>query len=137
MLEDHCRLLVSHKLFKVNKERRAFSEDKRLCGLNLDASNLYKSGARTYHAGLDERIDEDWLDAIRALKVLAEAHVGLVGLSPGWMPSCTGTGSRHWPFAVGRSSPPPTAYLPARPCRYSKRKKRYWPARETLTGPSP
>ncbi|MBA7624917.1 hypothetical protein ES703_32332 [subsurface metagenome] len=50
-----------------------------LCGLNLDASNLYKSGVRTYHAGLDERIDEDWLDAIRAIKALAEAHVGLVG----------------------------------------------------------
>jgi L-fucose isomerase-like protein len=50
-----------------------------LCGLNLDASNLYKAGVRNYLAALGPRIDEDWIDALRALRALSSAHVGLVG----------------------------------------------------------
>jgi len=50
-----------------------------LCGLNLDASNLYKAGVRDYHAALGPHIDEDWIDALRALRALHTAHIGLVG----------------------------------------------------------
>jgi L-fucose isomerase-like protein len=50
-----------------------------LCGLNLDASNLYKAGVRSYHAALGPQIDEDWIDALRALRAMSSAHIGLVG----------------------------------------------------------
>jgi L-fucose isomerase-like protein len=50
-----------------------------LCGLNLDASNLYKAGVRNYHAALGSRIDEDWIDALRPIRAMASAHIGLVG----------------------------------------------------------
>jgi L-fucose isomerase-like protein len=38
-----------------------------LCGLNLNASNLYKAGVRNYHACIGNDIDEDWIDAVRIL----------------------------------------------------------------------
>jgi L-fucose isomerase-like protein len=50
-----------------------------LCGLNLDASNLYKAGVRTYHAALGPGIDQDWIDALRVLRALRTAHLGLAG----------------------------------------------------------
>jgi L-fucose isomerase-like protein len=50
-----------------------------ICGVNLDASNLYKAGVRDYHACFGDTIDEPWLAALRAGAVLGRARVGLAG----------------------------------------------------------
>lgn len=50
-----------------------------VCAVNLNASNLYKSGTRTYTAIVQSKIDENWVDAIRVLKALGTAHVGIAG----------------------------------------------------------
>ena len=50
-----------------------------VCGLNLNASNLYKSGIDDYHASIQENIDEDWLDAIRIIRALKGAKIGIAG----------------------------------------------------------
>ncbi|MFX0094118.1 MAG: L-fucose/L-arabinose isomerase family protein [Candidatus Hodarchaeota archaeon] len=50
-----------------------------VCGVNLNASNLYKAGVKNYHVTIGDKIDEDWLDAIRALKAFFTAHVGIIG----------------------------------------------------------
>lgn len=49
------------------------------CGVNLDASNLYKAGVRDYHACFGDAVDEAWLAALRAGAVLGRARVGLAG----------------------------------------------------------
>ncbi len=49
------------------------------CGLNLNASNLYKAGIRNYHYCIGGEIDKDWLDAIRILKTFSTARVGIIG----------------------------------------------------------
>jgi L-fucose isomerase-like protein len=50
-----------------------------VCGVNLNASNLYKAGIKNFHAIIGDEIDEDWLDAIRILKSFSESHVGIIG----------------------------------------------------------
>lgn len=50
-----------------------------VCGLNLNASNLYKSGNHTFHYTVADKIDSDWLDAIRMKDVLEESHLGIAG----------------------------------------------------------
>ena len=50
-----------------------------VCGVNLNASNLYKSGVRNFHASVGGRIDEDWVDAVRVLAAFSTAHVGIAG----------------------------------------------------------
>lgn len=50
-----------------------------VCGVNLDASNLYKAGLRNYQAAIGGDIDQDWLDALRVDKCLSQARVGLAG----------------------------------------------------------
>ena len=50
-----------------------------VCGVNLNASNLYKSGNREYYVSLGEEIDEAWVDAIRIKKALKTKHVGIIG----------------------------------------------------------
>jgi L-fucose isomerase-like protein len=50
-----------------------------ICGLNLNASNLYKSGVRNYHAQIGPDIDQDWVTAVKILNTMREAHIGLVG----------------------------------------------------------
>ncbi|MHA1843581.1 MAG: L-fucose/L-arabinose isomerase family protein [Promethearchaeota archaeon] len=50
-----------------------------ICGLNLNASNLYKAGIRNYHYCIGDEIDKDWLDAIRILKTFSTAHIGIIG----------------------------------------------------------
>lgn len=50
-----------------------------VCGINLNASNLYKAGVKNYHVVIGSQIDEDWVDAIRILKSFKSAHVGLIG----------------------------------------------------------
>ena len=50
-----------------------------VCGINLNSSNLYKAGVKNYHVNIGEKIDSDWLDAVRVLKAFNSAHVGLLG----------------------------------------------------------
>ena len=50
-----------------------------VCGINLNASNLYKAGVKNYHVVIGENIDTNWLDAIRIIKTFSTAHVGIVG----------------------------------------------------------
>ncbi|QQO09514.1 L-fucose/L-arabinose isomerase family protein [Breznakiella homolactica] len=50
-----------------------------VCGLNLNASNLYKSGVRDYHASVQNTIDGDWVGAVRILAALKRAKIGIAG----------------------------------------------------------
>jgi L-fucose isomerase-like protein len=50
-----------------------------VCGLNLNASNLYKSGVDDFHASVQNTIDTDWIDAIRINAALKNAHIGIAG----------------------------------------------------------
>jgi len=50
-----------------------------VCGVNLDASNLYKSGIDDYRAVVGGRIDATWVDAIRVIAALRSARVGIAG----------------------------------------------------------
>ncbi|MBN2154083.1 MAG: fucose isomerase, partial [Candidatus Lokiarchaeota archaeon] len=50
-----------------------------VCGVNLDASNLYKAGTRDYHVVIGGSIDEDWVDAIRIRATFKRARVGIAG----------------------------------------------------------
>lgn len=50
-----------------------------VCGLNLDASNLYKAGFDDVVSIVGDKIDIDWIDAIRMKAALESAHIGLVG----------------------------------------------------------
>ena len=50
-----------------------------VCGINLNASNLYKAGVRNYHVCIGDAVDEDWIDAIRIGAALSEARMGIVG----------------------------------------------------------
>ncbi|MBF0442185.1 MAG: fucose isomerase [Oligoflexales bacterium] len=50
-----------------------------VCGVNLNASNLYKSGIKNYHVKIGNTLDEDWLDAIRVDTLLSKARVGILG----------------------------------------------------------
>ncbi len=50
-----------------------------VCGVNLNASNLYKAGVDDYRASIGPKIDETWVDAIRALAALERSHIGIAG----------------------------------------------------------
>lgn len=50
-----------------------------VCGLNLNASNLYKSGNDDVSYTIGDWIDEDWVKALKAKVALENAHVGIVG----------------------------------------------------------
>ncbi len=50
-----------------------------VCGVNLNASNLYKSGVDDYTVIVQDHIDEDWVDAIRVIKAMKTAKIGIVG----------------------------------------------------------
>lgn len=50
-----------------------------VCGVNLNASNLYKAGIRNYSVVIGPRIDEDWVDAVRVIARLRTAHVAILG----------------------------------------------------------
>ena len=49
------------------------------CGINLDASNLYKSGIKDYHVVIGDSIDEAWIDALRAKHAMFKAKIGIAG----------------------------------------------------------
>jgi len=50
-----------------------------VCGLNLDSSNLYKTGTRDYHHIIGDQVDEDWIDAVRVLKAFSSSKIGIIG----------------------------------------------------------
>ncbi len=50
-----------------------------VCGVNLNASNLYKANVRDYYVNIGDNIDENWLDALRIGKALSTAHIGVLG----------------------------------------------------------
>jgi len=50
-----------------------------VCGVNLNASNLYKSGYDDYTVIVQDAIDEDWIDALRVIKAMKGAKIGIIG----------------------------------------------------------
>ncbi|MBI9104379.1 MAG: fucose isomerase [Spirochaetales bacterium] len=50
-----------------------------VCGVNLNASNLYKSGVRNYTVTVGEEIDTDWVDAIRIEAAFSRTHLAVLG----------------------------------------------------------
>jgi len=50
-----------------------------VCGMNLNASNLYKSGNRTFSYTVSDTIDRDWVKAVKMTASLKRSHVGIVG----------------------------------------------------------
>ncbi len=50
-----------------------------VCGVNLNASNLYKSGVRNFYVNIGNTVDEDWIDAIRIEAALSRARIGIAG----------------------------------------------------------
>lgn len=50
-----------------------------VCGVNLNASNLYKSGVDDYTVIVQSSIDEDWVDALRVIKAMKTAKIGIIG----------------------------------------------------------
>ena len=50
-----------------------------VCGVNLNASNLYKAGVDNYVVTIGDTIDKDWVTALKALVAIKTTNVGLVG----------------------------------------------------------
>jgi L-fucose isomerase-like protein len=50
-----------------------------VCGVNLDASNLYKGGNDSFIIHVGDEVDEDWLKAIKMKAALENTSIGLVG----------------------------------------------------------
>jgi L-fucose isomerase-like protein len=50
-----------------------------VCGINLNASNLYKAGVKNFHVVIGDQVDEDWIDAVRIIKAISTAHIGIIG----------------------------------------------------------
>jgi len=50
-----------------------------VCGLNLNASNLYKSGCDSYAYCLGDDVDQDWINALRMKAALSDARIGIAG----------------------------------------------------------
>jgi len=50
-----------------------------VCGVNLNASNLYKAGVKNFHVVIGDKVDRDWVDAIRVTKAFLNAHIGVIG----------------------------------------------------------
>ena len=50
-----------------------------VCGVNLNASNLYKAGVEDYTCVIGDKIDGEWLGALKIKSKLFNAHVGIAG----------------------------------------------------------
>ena len=50
-----------------------------VCGINLNASNLYKAGVKNYQVVIGNQIDDDWLNAIRIVKAFSTNRIGIIG----------------------------------------------------------
>lgn len=50
-----------------------------VCGVNLNASNMVKSGISDFTYTIGSRIDENWVDAVRMIRALKQSRVGILG----------------------------------------------------------
>jgi L-fucose isomerase-like protein len=50
-----------------------------VCGVNLNASNLYKGGNDSFYVSVSQDIDEDWINAIKIKTALSSDHIGILG----------------------------------------------------------
>lgn len=50
-----------------------------VCGVNLNASNLYKGGVDDYVVYVGDDVDHDWIKAIKMKTALENSNVGLIG----------------------------------------------------------
>lgn len=50
-----------------------------VCGVNLNASNMVKSGVTDFTYTIGSSIDKNWVDAIRMIRALKDSHVGIIG----------------------------------------------------------
>ncbi len=50
-----------------------------VCGVNLNASNMVKSGVTDFTYTIGGSIDENWVDAIRMIRALKDSHIGIIG----------------------------------------------------------
>ncbi|MBQ6756216.1 MAG: fucose isomerase [Oscillospiraceae bacterium] len=50
-----------------------------VCGMNLNASNLYKSGNDSFICTVSDTIDREWVDAVRMKAAIEHAHIGVAG----------------------------------------------------------
>lgn len=50
-----------------------------VCGVNLNASNMVKSGVTDFTYTVGSSIDQNWVDAIRMIRALKDSHVGIIG----------------------------------------------------------
>ena len=50
-----------------------------VCGVNLNASNLYKGGVDDFVVYVGDEIDHDWLTAIKMKVALENSNIGLIG----------------------------------------------------------
>jgi len=50
-----------------------------VCGLNMNASNLVKSGITDFTYTVGDQVDENWVDAVRMIALLKQTKLGLIG----------------------------------------------------------
>lgn len=50
-----------------------------VCGVNLNASNMYKAGIDDYINHVGNTVDEDWLKAIKMKVAIESSNIGLIG----------------------------------------------------------
>ena len=50
-----------------------------VCGVNLDASNLYKAGVDNFVVTIGDKVDENWIKAIKGLVAIKTTTIGIVG----------------------------------------------------------
>jgi len=50
-----------------------------VCGVNLNASNLYKGGTESFWVSVSNDMDEDWIKAVKMKKALSSYHIGILG----------------------------------------------------------
>lgn len=50
-----------------------------VCGVNLNASNLYKGGNDAFYVSVSHDIDEDWINAVKIKTALSSYHIGILG----------------------------------------------------------
>lgn len=81
VLELHKRVAVPLLLWGLNELPYNGGKIRlnSVCGINLNASNLYKAGIRNFHVCIGDTVDEDWIDALRVQAALSEARMGITG----------------------------------------------------------
>ena len=50
-----------------------------VCGVNLDASNLYKAGVDNFVVTIGDKVDENWIKVIKGLVGIKTTTIGIVG----------------------------------------------------------